>query len=338
MSIKDTFYKKYQKVPVVEVENNTPQKPLVSINVQTYNHEKYISKCLDGILMQQTNFDFEILVGEDKSSDKTREVCLEYAKKHPEKIRLFLHSRENNISVYGKPTALFNSRNNVVNARGKYIAVCEGDDFWIDPLKLQKQVDFLEANPDYGLVHSDIYMIDSKNELIEYTDYYRKMTLERKDGYVFWDLLNLNFINTLTVCVRKDIYKAYLERHMDDLFAYDYNMWLYFSVVSKIKFLDEKMAKYRVHAGGASQQQKFFEKRRPLVIQSAIIDFFELSKNKKVNNNVLSDSLYQLYFSKKISKQEKEPILKFLRRKPKYYFLILKAILNKVKNKFINFS
>ena len=85
---------------------------------------------------------FEILVGEDASSDGTRDVCIAYAKKYPKKIKLFLHSRENNIRVYGKPTAKFNSAYNSYNAKGKYIAICEGDDFWTDPLKLQKQVDF----------------------------------------------------------------------------------------------------------------------------------------------------------------------------------------------------
>ena len=142
MPSKEKFLAKYQKVPVVEFQNKVCKNPLVTVLVLTYQHVSYISKCLDGILMQETNFDFEILVGEDESSDGTRDICIEYAKKYPDKIRLFLHSRENNIEIYDKLTAKFNSSYCHYSAKGKYLALCEGDDFWIDPLKLQKQVDF----------------------------------------------------------------------------------------------------------------------------------------------------------------------------------------------------
>ena len=146
----ERFLSNYQVEPVTEIENKVPQNPVVSVCVQTYQHEKYIQKCLDGILKQKTDFPFEILIGEDASNDDTRQICLAYATSNPEKIRLFLHHRENVIKVFGRSTGNFNSFYNLFSARGKYIAFCEGDDFWTDPEKLQKQVDFLENNKNFS--------------------------------------------------------------------------------------------------------------------------------------------------------------------------------------------
>lgn len=111
----------------------------VSIAITTFNHEKFISQCLDSILNQKVNFNYEIVIGEDRSSDNTRSICESYKNKFPEKIRLILNNeniglRKNNFNVWS-------------NCKGKYIAYIEGDDFWSDFNKLQIQIDFLESNP-----------------------------------------------------------------------------------------------------------------------------------------------------------------------------------------------
>ena len=129
---------------VKKYPNRVDAKPLVSICVVTYNHQNYIKQCLDGVLMQECNFEYEVLLGEDNSTDTTRKLCIEYAERFPDKIRLFLHDRSNVIYINGKPTGRFNFIYNLKQAKGKYIALCEGDDYWTDPTKLQKQVDFLE--------------------------------------------------------------------------------------------------------------------------------------------------------------------------------------------------
>jgi len=134
------FKNKYEVKKVVENNNSAPTKPIISVCVQTYNHSNYIRHCLNSILEQQTNFDFEILLGEDASTDGTREICIEYAEQYPDKIRLFLHHRENNIKIGDQPTGRFNFLYNLFSAKGKYIALCEGDDYWTDPFKLQKKV------------------------------------------------------------------------------------------------------------------------------------------------------------------------------------------------------
>ena len=141
------FIEKYQKSPVEHYRHKVAENVLVSVLVQTYNHEAYIKNCLDSILTQKTNFSFEILLGEDDSSDNTRNICIEYAHMYPEKIRLFLHHPSNKIKVSNLTTGNFNAFYNFYRTRGKYIAFCEGDDFWTDPLKLQKQFDHLKTHP-----------------------------------------------------------------------------------------------------------------------------------------------------------------------------------------------
>ena len=121
------------------------RKPLVSICCLTYCHKPYISQCIEGFLMQETSFEYEIIIHDDASNDGTREILEEYASKYPTLFKLILQD-ENQYSKGIDVMAILFSY-----ATGKYIAMCEGDDYWTDPLKLQKQVDFLEKNPDYVL-------------------------------------------------------------------------------------------------------------------------------------------------------------------------------------------
>lgn len=117
--------------------------PLLSIVTITYNHEPYIRKCIEGVLMQQVNFPIEFIIAEDCSTDGTLTICKEYAEKYPDLIQLI--TSDNNVG------AIANERRAMKAAKGKYIAFCEGDDYWTDPLKLQKQVDFLEDHPEYSV-------------------------------------------------------------------------------------------------------------------------------------------------------------------------------------------
>ncbi|TVR84990.1 MAG: glycosyltransferase [Saprospirales bacterium] len=124
--------------------------PLVSVRTSTYQHAKYIEQCIEGVLNQKTSFPFEFIIGEDFSTDGTRELVFSYAEKYPDRIRVV--ASDQNEGVRG------NGWRCKVRARGKYIALCEGDDYWTDPLKLQKQVDYLEAHPEayFTFHHSSI--------------------------------------------------------------------------------------------------------------------------------------------------------------------------------------
>ena len=118
--------------------------PMVSICCITFKHEKYIRECLDGFIMQKTNFPFEVIVHDDASPDKTADIIREYEAKYPDIIKP-IYQTENQYSQKIKPLW----KHVFPRCRGKYIAICEGDDFWCDENKLQMQYDFMEANPDY---------------------------------------------------------------------------------------------------------------------------------------------------------------------------------------------
>jgi glycosyltransferase involved in cell wall biosynthesis len=157
------FKNKYEHKSIEIYPDKTVDNVKVSVCVVTYNHSNYIKQCLDSILNQKTDFSYEILLGDDASTDGTREICTEYATKHPQRIRLFLHCRENNIKIDGRSTGRFNFLYNLYSARGKYIAMCEGDDYWTDSLKLQKQVDFLEKNTMYSFCSTNYHTLKNGN-------------------------------------------------------------------------------------------------------------------------------------------------------------------------------
>lgn len=131
-----------------------PVKPVVSVCIATHQHASFIKEAIDSVLMQKVDFPYEICIGEDGSTDGTREICLEYARKHPDKIRLFLRDRSNP-ARNGFTVYMFNSAATFDACRGKYIALLDGDDYWLRPDKLQMQVNQLEGDP--GLAASCHY-------------------------------------------------------------------------------------------------------------------------------------------------------------------------------------
>jgi len=145
--VDDMSHKKDRLLAEDEMPNRAPLDPAVSVYMLAYQHAEYVKQAVEAVLAQKTDFPFEICLGEDESSDGTREICKTLAETHPDKIRLFLRSRKDVIKIDGRPTARYNGNMTRKACRGKYIAICECDDFWIDEDKLQKQFDFLENNP-----------------------------------------------------------------------------------------------------------------------------------------------------------------------------------------------
>lgn len=125
--------------------------PLVSICVPTFQHAPFIATCLDSILMQETDFSYEILIGEDDSKDGTREICMRYAEEYPDKIRLFLRREEDKIFMFGRKAGRLNHLGLYGSARGEFVCICDGDDLWTDPEKLQKQVKVMRDFPEASL-------------------------------------------------------------------------------------------------------------------------------------------------------------------------------------------
>ena len=221
--------------------------PIVSVTVATYQHVNYIRKCLDGILMQKTNFPYEIILGEDGSVDGTQEICKEYAEKYPDKIRLFIRDRK--LSQYigknGKVTR-FNGIWNRMSSRGKYIAWCEGDDYWIEPLKLQRQVDFLESHQDYSMCFHNafkLYMQRGKVEL--FNNKCCDEDLSVHDAIHDW------IVPTASILVRKDVavnYPKWLAR----IYSGDYSLILLSINAGKVRYINEIMSVYRINETGTS--------------------------------------------------------------------------------------
>lgn len=171
--------------------------PLVSIVCITYNHEPFIRQCLDGFMMQKTNFKFEVLINDDASTDKTADIIREYETKYPDIIKS-IYQTENQYSKGNHPwfDILFPI------TKGKYIALCEGDDYWIDPLKLQKQVDFLEKNPEYVLTSHQYAIYDYEKQI--YIDNSQRKLFKKNNGLSFNQsyALNHDVTKTLTLLYR----------------------------------------------------------------------------------------------------------------------------------------
>jgi glycosyltransferase involved in cell wall biosynthesis len=212
--------------------------PLVSICCITYNQEKYIGKALESFLMQRTDFRFEIIVHDDASTDRTTKIVKEYERKFPNIIKPIYQSE----NKYSKEGLNFQYKHVFPHAVGKYIAFCEGDDFWIDPRKLQNQVDFLEQNSDYGLVHTRaVKYIDKLGAFAE--------TIGRQQQN-FQSLITENTISNLTVCLRNDLFKQYIEavrpeQHISWTTC-DFPIWLWLIQRTKFKFFEDITGVYRV--------------------------------------------------------------------------------------------
>ena len=220
--------------------------PLVSVCCLTYNHDKYIGRALDSILNQKTNFPIEIIVHDDASSDGTRDIIIGFAKKYSEIIRPVF--QENNLMKSG--IGIFQIYTNYVLplAKGKYIAICECDDYWIDSLKLQKQVDFLEVNPDFSICFHNVGFLE--NQIIDFEAHknYYKDLLSNRDVFGIEDLIKGNFIPNCSVVYRRNDF-CYPEVFNNLLFA-DWPLHIHYSLSGEIKYLDEIMAIYQVHQHG----------------------------------------------------------------------------------------
>lgn len=283
------FKEKFEKNPVKEISNRVNSAPMVSVCVQTYQHENYIKECLDGILMQKTTFPFEILLGEDDSSDGTREICRDYAAKYPNKIRLFLHHRDNNININGKPTGRFNLLYNIYSARGKYIALCEGDDYWTDPLKLERQVEFLENKEDCSFCFHKAYKFIENQEQLK-AEFPTGITANVLTASEYLEISSTATCSLLFKNIPLKALTALIHSHGDFL--------IYCSLLEdgEAGFIDEIMSVYRIHERGIS-----YNYTSPIYLLNRI-------KELKIE---------QTFFSKKLINQEigriyKEHIKRYL--------------------------
>ena len=216
----------------------------VTVRCITYNQKEYIRQCLDGFVMQQTNFRFEAIVHDDASSDGTADIVREYAEKYPDIIKPIFET-ENQYSKHD------GSLGRILNAhtRGKYVALCEGDDYWTNPHKLQKQADFLDANAQCSLTYHACKNVFSTPCKVNY------LSGENvKEFYTDVDLIDYPF-QTATVMYRKEIIDSELYKKATAIgcTSGDTIFFLTASRFGTIEGINEQMSVYRRHEGGISQ-------------------------------------------------------------------------------------
>jgi glycosyltransferase involved in cell wall biosynthesis len=286
----------------------------------TYNHEVNIRQSIEGILMQRANFRVELVIGEDYSKDSTREICEEYVQKYPEIIKL--------LPSYKNLGMAPNFLRTLEECTGKYIAICDGDDYWTDPLKLQQQVDFLEANPDYGMIHSRVNIIDSTNKLIS------ESHSQVPSGEVFYDLLKSAFIVTCSTCFRADIAREIIIHAVTNNLKciFDYWLWLHVAIRSKIHFSANITSTYRSHPSGVTKGRgNILQSISALAVLDAVsyklIHFPEKKFHKKWE--LLVDYCRALTTSN-LSWSDRNKYLRFLLHKPICLFAFFPAFWRKI--------
>ncbi len=193
-------------------------------------------------MTQLTSFPIEIILGEDDSTDKTGAICSEYANKYPDKIRLFLRSRKDVIYVGGKPTGKFNFSENLKACKGKYIALCEGDDYWTDPLKLQKQIDFLEANAEYSSCFHNTLELNQKHpeKSTNYSGFKQNVDL------LFDNMIVQNHMPTCSVVFRNNVTEHFLPPEFFKSMFGDWYLHLLNSQFGKAYYINEVMGVHRL--------------------------------------------------------------------------------------------
>lgn len=262
-----------------QIIDATFETPDVTVAMLTYNQEKFIEQSIESILMQKTKYKYKIVIAEDGSNDNTKAILLKYQKEYPDRIKLILQDK--NVGTKTNNKDLFD------NLEGKYIAALEGDDYWTDPLKLEKQLDLLFNNSSIGLVYTKCSRTDSP-----------KLVGQKIVGN---DLFYSNKIPTLTTVFSREILNNYLQSvNLEDKNWQmgDYPMWLWFQIHSKICFLDTVTACYRVLNNSASH---FINGNKRVLFN---INSFEMTDyfangylNKKEYNLFLNKGLFFLSLS-----------------------------------------
>lgn len=248
---------------------------IVTICCMTFNHENYIRDCLEGFIMQRTQFPFEVLIHDDCSTDGTTEIIKEYEIKYPEIIKV-IYQTENQYTKIGF-SGIFELMH--MQAQGKYIALCEGDDYWIDPYKLNKQIEFLEDNPACGLIYTQAIVL--------HEDVGKDMKGWAKSATFEEILLGVNPVITPTSCYRKSLYKQYVKEIQPDKKwkMADYPLWLYISFHNQVYFMDERTAVYR-HLAESASHSSDIKKNIDFILSTYII-------RKHIDEKILDSNFQQ---------------------------------------------
>ena len=270
--------------------------PLVSISCITFNHAPYLRECFDGFLMQQTDFKFEVVVHDDASTDGTREVIEEYTAKYPD-IFVPMYQTENQ---YSKGVRGMMARFNFPRCRGKYIALCEGDDYWIDPLKLQKQVDFLEANESFSICWTKYKELHQSgfNLVLKQPDWVKTIP-SNSDFFIDLNTIFTPYCTYTLTCVFKK--EAHELKYNTMQHAKDNTIYALCLSKGNGMLLDFYGGVYRLHEGGIYSGVSSFNQRYNSYLNlKEIVNTISACKNDNIQNirNGLLENSFSLLAKK----------------------------------------
>ncbi len=258
-----------------------PSEPVLSVCMLTYNQERYIAQAVESVLMQQTTFPFEIVIGEDCSTDGTLAVLLKLTSRHPDRIRLL--RRDRNLGM------MANSAQTLAECRGHYLALLEGDDYWTDAHKLQKQIDALIAHPDWTICFHSVRCIQEDGSRPDF------VFPRSSPGEVLTveDILRRNFIQTCSVVYRRVIRE--LPAWMSRLQLGDWPLHILHADQGNIGYLPQQMAVYRIHReSNWSSQNDLSRYRAVLEMLTAVDEHFEGRYRRQIESaraELISDLL-----------------------------------------------
>ncbi|MEO7975762.1 glycosyltransferase [Flavobacterium sp.] len=257
----------------------------------TYGHEKYIRKAIEGVLMQECNFEVELILANDCSPDQTDEVIQEILLNHPKAswIKYFKHEKNTGMMP--------NFIDALKKCKGKYVALCEGDDYWTDPFKLQKQVDFLEANPDYVLCFHQVNILKPDGEIVD--DFITKVP----DNYKTIETLARlgNYIHTPSVVFRNIINDYPFEFKNSPIG--DFFLYMMLAQHGKLKYIDEKMSVYRYGVGVFSGNSSLIMAKSNLTLFTCLLSYLKDEKIKKI---IFERQLFSVMVLEKIIENQYE--------------------------------
>ena len=253
--------------------------PLVSVVMITYGHEKYIEEAIQGVLMQECDFEIELIVANDLSPDYTDRVVKRIIAEHPKGSCIKYTCHEHNLGMISN----FNWSLN--QTTGTYIAICEGDDYWTDPLKLQKQVDFLEKNPDFDLVCTNYYSDEIGN------------SARKEQVITMFDILKNSAIGTVTTMFTKRILDLYSKEKQDPTLSMaDFQFWLFIGKKSRIYRLGDNTSYYRILQDSAMGRNSIPKQIKfALDVLSIVKQYIHLIPQKATQNSILQERYGQLF-------------------------------------------
>lgn len=272
----------------------------VSVVMITYGHERFIEEAINGVLMQQTDFEVELIIANDCSIDGTDAVVEKILKNHPKAS--WIDYTKHKINLGMMPNFVWA----IEQCKGRYIALCEGDDYWTDPLKLQKQVDFLEANENYGLVHTNTTNLNQRTQKLSDRVLGLETGKELAPKDLFYAILNSQYIvATLTA-----LFRAELLQHVSlplDFKMGDVPLWLQLTQVTKFKFLNDITSVYRQAYDSATRPQNILNKFLFDISASEMRIFFSKKFDFTVTEFVLNNYRKRVFEYKVLTSNSIEP-------------------------------